>query len=186
MAEGVTGEIRLMARTMNSGPPTNWMLCDGSLLSIKGNYAELYGLIGTTYGGDGVSTFALPDLRGRVPVNIGRTTGPDGKSLTLTMGMTYGQEQVTLTEAQMPVHNHAANATQSPSVNPGPGNAVLAAAPAQNRLYVKNSNGLNGSMPTLEGATIGAVGGGQPHENRMPSMAMVYMICVQGLYPPYQ
>jgi microcystin-dependent protein len=148
--------------------PVGWATCDGQLLPIAQNTA-LFSLIGTIYGGDGQTTFALPDLRGRLPVHIG--TG-------LSIGQASGSETIALTAANLPAHTHVANAastgtTLSPSgqywaADPGGNVAPYAAAP-------------DGSV--MSGAAIGAQGGSQPHDNMQPFLALTFIIALQGIYP---
>jgi microcystin-dependent protein len=170
------GEIRLFAG-MNALPPENWAFCDGRLVNIS-DYQALYSLLGTRFGGDGVRTFALPDLRGKLPIGQGAGPGLTPRYLA----QAGGSEKVTLVEAQIPSHSHAFNATTNGAEASSPSNGVFASP---------GSNGFYADMPTppvavltLLGDTIAGTGGGnQPHENRMPTMAMNYIIAMQGLYP---
>lgn len=170
------GEIRLFAGR-NSQPPANWAFCNGSLLSVNENQA-LYSLIGTKFGGDGVNTFGLPDLRGRLPMGQGTGSGLTPRYLA----QTGGAEQATVVEAQIPTHTHAFNASTAAATASSPTNGVVA-NPSPNGFYA--------DMPTppvavltLLGDTIAGTGGGnQAHENRMPTMGMNYIICLLGNYP---
>lgn len=163
MANPYIGELRLFAGNF---PPSGWMLCDGALLPIS-QYDTLYALIGTTYGGNGHTTFALPDLRGRVPIHQGNT---------YVIGETGGVEQVTLTTQQLPSHSHALLA------NPGTGtvNSPAAAMPAAGPqgLY---SEGTGDAL--LASSAVTPVGGSQPHENRQPYVALNYIISLFGIWP---
>ena len=169
-ADPFIGEIRIFAGNF---APVGWAFCDGQLLSIAQNTA-LFSLLGTTYGGDGASTFALPDLRGRVPLHKG--TGPG--LTTRYRGQTGGQEQVTLNTSQIPSHNHNLM---------GSSNAASATSPAGNlpgttsrtRLY-SSSSASNVQMDT---DAITNVGGSQAHDNTQPYLVLNYIICLQGLYP---
>jgi len=173
------GEIRIFAGTY---APEYWHICDGTLLTIQGNEA-LFSLLGTTYGGDGRTSFALPDLRGRIP--IGQGAGPN---LTPRLRGSYGgTEAVTLTEAQIPAHTHyvkASTVTTASVVNPtnltylGP-----VVVPNQTGYgYVNNITG--GTKMTLDTSVVHPfIGGNQAHSNMMPTMALNYIICTMGIYP---
>jgi microcystin-dependent protein len=170
MSEPFIGEIRM---TGHSFPPRGWAFCNGQLLSIDQNQA-LFSLIGTTYGGNGQTTFALPDLRGRVPVHQG--TGP-GLS-TYVQGQAGGTEEVTLNFTQIPAHNHpfAANAS-----------AATALAPADN-FPGATPRGTNPLYATTGGATMAAsaagnTGNNQPHENVQPYLCASFIIALEGIFP---
>jgi microcystin-dependent protein len=171
-------EIRIFAGNF---APLSWAFCNGALLSIAENTA-LFSLLGTTYGGDGQTTFALPDLRGRVPVGTGQGAGLSFYDL----GQVSGSETVTLITTQMPSHNHTAIATVNPKANTGgggtvgnPGGGYFSIAGGD--IYNAGSNGVGGASPfTL---TVGIAGGSQPHNNLMPLLAMNYIIAVEGIYP---
>lgn len=178
MATPYLGEIRLFAGTYQ---PVSFMFCDGRLLPIA-QYDALYALIGTTYGGDGVTTFALPDLRGRVPV--GQGTGP---GLTpRTLGQMGGSETVTLTSATLPSHSHSAMASTNAGNTTVPGTGVVPAKPVDSlsapSLYVvPGSSTIN---PTLMAPNqLSSVGSGQAHTNMMPTQAINYIIAVFGVFP---
>ena len=150
--------------------PRGWAFCDGQLLPISSNSA-LFSIIGTAYGGDGRTTFALPDLRGRVPMHAG--TGP---GLTpRQIGQTVGVEGVALTEAQMPAHSHAVNVLNDPANNDRPAGDLLARA----SIY----SGSTGSTVALSDQTISATGSGQQHENMQPTLCINYIIALQGIFP---
>jgi len=153
--------------------PKGWMTCDGQILTISGNTA-LFSLLGTTFGGDGVHTFALPDLRGRMPIGAGQ--GP-GLSLR-DMGENGGEEQVTLTVEQMPSHTHVAMGVPSAASAGSPGSTAYWATPRA-LLYsaAAPDTGMNG-------AALTTVGGGQPHDNLKPYLVMNYIIATQGVFPP--
>ncbi len=166
------GEISIFAGNF---PPRGWAFCQGQLLAISQNNA-LFAILGTTYGGNGVTTFALPDLRGRVLVGPGQ--GPGLQSYNL--GDTGGQENVTLNINQMPVHNHVTTvATNSNAGNSAaPNGRTLAASDQRNDQYT--DQGGNGN---LAGVTVGTAGGSQPHENRPPYISINFIIALQGVYP---
>nr|WP_293833242.1 tail fiber protein [uncultured Arsenicibacter sp.] len=161
--------------------PRGWAICDGRLLSIAQNQA-LYTLILTTYGGDGVTTFALPDLRGRVP--NGRGQGP-GLS-DYVMGEVAGQEQVSLLLSNMPQHNHFLVASEGQATTNDPQGSFLARPTGvldsgEGTVTVK-SYGSQG-MTTMNPTAIGMAGGGLPHNNMQPYLTMNYCIALQGIYP---
>lgn len=164
MAQPYVGEIRMFAGNF---APAGWMFCEGQLLPIS-EYETLFNLIGTTYGGDGQSTFALPDLRGRLPVHQGNG---------FVLAETGGVEEVTLTVNQIPAHSHAflASNDQSNTLNPG-GNVIatpLTATPffAQSPTTPLNPN------------SISAVGGSQPHTNFQPYLCVDFIISLFGIFP---
>lgn len=168
MAEAFLGEIRMMAFSF---PPRDWAMCNGQTMPINQNQA-LFSLLGTNYGGNGQTTFALPDLRGRVPLHFGNVDNP--------IGTPGGTERVTVTSAQMPAHSHALNAAgpTGNSNNIGGGNKMLAADPAA--IYAP---GLGSSPVQLNGGTIDFAGSGQPHENRQPFTVVNFCISTAGIYP---
>lgn len=169
MSEPFLAEIRIFAGNF---APRSWAFCDGQLLPISQNTA-LFSLIGTTYGGDGRSTTALPDLQGRAPMHPGRGPGLTSRRL----GQRGGVEQVTLTEAQMPSHNH--NPVQvdisPPSSNNPQNNYFTRSLSAP--LYIQNVNA------TAASNMLGSEGGSQPHDNMQPYIAVNFIIALQGLYP---
>jgi len=157
--------------------PKGWELCNGQLLSIA-QYQALFSLLGTTYGGNGVTTFALPDLRGRVAINQGQSPG----AKSYVMGESSGQEQVTLISTQMPTHNHVAtflgNGEDASSGEPG--NKTLGSASAN----IYNANPPE-SGETLNAGSIqvGVAGGNMPHNNMQPYLTINYCIATEGIYP---
>ncbi|AXS39328.1 tail fiber protein [Breoghania sp. L-A4] len=149
--------------------PEGWMQANGQLLAVSNpNYQKLFSLIGTLYGGDGTTVFALPDLRGRVPISAGQ--GPDLS--TYRVGESGGEEAVTLTTETMPRHTHSAS--------------VQINVPAQ-PLVTKQSSGqpVNGPSGKTndEPVAVRPAGGDQPHENRMPYLALTYCVNIEGTYP---
>lgn len=169
MATPYIGEIRMFAGNF---PINGWAFCHGQLLPIADNDA-LFQLIGTTYGGDGQTTFALPDLRGRVPVHMG--TGP-GLS-TRVLGQVGGQETVTLTTNQIPSHGHAPTASTQRGTQTSPANGVWAGS-ATAALYSSATPGV-----AMNPAAVGVAGGSQPHENRIPFLAVNFIISLYGIFP---
>jgi microcystin-dependent protein len=174
MSEAYLGEIRLFA---GNYAPQDWALCNGALLNVQNNQA-LFSVIGKTYGGDGVTNFALPDLRGRIPVGVGQGAR---LSNNYALGQQGGVENVTLTVAQIPSHQHSLQATTSPATTTDPTGAMLAQTPAEFCAYVtQTSTTVDGP---LDPSVIDDAGGGQAHTNIMPSAGITYIICVVGSYP---
>ncbi|MGN6255748.1 MAG: phage tail protein [Solirubrobacterales bacterium] len=161
----------MFAGTFN---PSGWAFCKGQLLPID-QFDTLFNLIGTTYGGDGQSTFGLPDLQGRVPVHNGQ--GP-GISQNYIIGEEGGVEEVTLSSQQMPKHQHAMLASTGPGGSKSPEGNVIGSPPVVN-LFVAEE------VPTkaMAASMVAPVGGSQPHENRMPYLTITYIISLFGIYP---
>ncbi|SRR5581483_663388 len=179
MADCYIGEIRLVAFTKI---PTDWLLCDGSPQPIS-SYQALYALIGTTYGGDGVSTFNLPDLRGQAMVGQGNGAGLTPR----TLGKKGGEQQVALSAAaQAPVHSHALNVSNTAGTTPtltNGGNTTLAAPPtATDTLYATFGTGAPAPV-ALNAAAISPAPAGAPHDNMMPTLTLSYIIATNGVYP---
>ncbi|WP_205512004.1 phage tail protein [Longitalea arenae] len=174
--EGYIGQVVLFAGNF---APRGWAFCQGQLLSIAQNTA-LFSILGTTYGGNGQTTFGLPDLRGRVPVGTG--AGP-GLS-TWDLGQVEGVENVSLTVTQMPAHNHLVEVSTGAADTGTASNNFLANANAQfgaDEIPVNTYNGAPGG--TLAANSIAITGGSQPHVNIQPSLGMNYIICTQGIFP---
>jgi microcystin-dependent protein len=179
--DGYIGQIILFAGTFE---PLNWAYCDGRLLSISQNQA-LFAIIGTTYGGDGRSNFALPDLRGRVPVSTGNGPGRTPRVL----GQYGGEESVSLTLNQLPTHNHLASASVPASANGGDnsspvGNipAVISADSGSLNAYTSTSKA-TGSLAAGTGSPTSNTGGNQAHDNMQPYLCLSYIICLSGIFP---
>ncbi|MCC6536129.1 MAG: phage tail protein [Bryobacterales bacterium] len=149
--------------------PKNWALCAGQLLPIAQNTA-LFSLLGTQYGGDGRVTFALPDLRGRVPVGQGQGPGLSN----YTIGEMAGTENVTLITSQMPQHTHAVNANAGDAVEASPVNAFPSAGGAYNTQ----------ANTTMNPGMAGIAGGNQPHPNQQPYLVLNWIIALSGIFPP--
>jgi microcystin-dependent protein len=165
-----TGEIRIFGGNF---APQGWMLCNGASLPIA-QYSELYTLIGTTYGGDGQQTFNLPNLCGRIPVGVGQGQGLQN----YTLGQQGGADGVTLTSVNHPSHNHAIYAvTDAASTSTAKG-AMLASSSSIS-IYAQRSAGTALSPSSIAPSAGNAV----PHENRMPSLTVTYIICVNGIFP---
>jgi len=154
--------------------PNGWMLCEGQTLPISENDV-LFQLIGTTYGGDGESTFNLPNLASRVPIHQG--TGPDG--VTYQLGEQAGTESVTLTTQQIPSHTHPLTASTADGTTPNPQGNVLAQTPTGIFPYFEDTPGVN-----MNANAITPVGGSQPHENCQPFLCINFIISLFGIYPP--
>jgi len=185
MADPFLGQIALFAFNF---PPKGWALCSGQLLPINQNQA-LFALLGTTFGGNGVTTFALPDMRGRVPIGV----GVGGANPML--GQAAGNETITLIATQMPSHAHAVNTTNltatarclnsAANVPAAAGNAFAIVNPGSTLAYSSvadadmqaSSAGFTGSAPTAN------AGSSQPHENRQPYLVLSYCIALTGIFP---
>jgi microcystin-dependent protein len=163
MSEPFLSEIKLVSFNF---PPKGWALCNGQLLPINQNQA-LFALLGTTYGGNGQTTFALPNLRGRVPIHMG-----NGHPL----GEVAGSTSVTVNIQQLPTHSHGVTASASDGDTPASNNTLLAGTPA--KIY-----GPVASLTTLTPASVSSVGGSQPHNNMMPYLALNFIIALQGIFP---
>lgn len=169
MGQPFVGEIRMFGGNF---APAGWMFCQGQLLPISEN-ETLFQLIGTTYGGDGQTTFALPDLQGRVPIHVG--TGTDG--VTYTLAEMLGVETVTLTTQQIPSHTHSMNASTAVGTLSDPTNNVTSESPSI-KLYSAAVPGTplnaNAVLPT---------GGSQPHDNTQPFLCISFIISLFGIFP---
>ncbi len=152
--------------------PRGWAFCDGQLLPIS-SYSALFSILGTTYGGDGRTTFALPDLRGRAPIHAGSGPGLTPRQI----GQRFGQEDVALNVAQMPAHGHSMNVANVAADNDRPSGDFLARTPA----YVAGAP--IPALATLADGTIGQNGGGLPHNNMQPSLVINYIIALEGIFP---
>jgi len=155
--------------------PRGWAFCDGQLLSIAQNTA-LFSLLGTTYGGDGRTTFGLPDLRGRLPVHAGQGPGLSN----IPIGAKAGTEQVTLSATQIPSHTHALQADNNVGTTPQPANQLLAEFPQTFPVDPYNT-----AAPTtpMNANAIDHTGGGQAHDNVQPFLCVNFIIALQGIYP---
>ena len=163
MAQPYVGEIRIFAGNF---APAGWMFCEGQLLPISEN-ETLFNLIGTTYGGDGQTTFGLPDLRGRIPVHQG---------LNFTLAETGGTEEITLTVQQIPVHSHPLLVSADVPSGNSPANSMPGQSAA--KLYRPGSPTVN-----LNTAVMGTTGGSQPHSNFQPYLCVNFIISLFGIFP---
>jgi len=164
MAQPYVGEIRLFAGNF---APAGWMFCDGQLLPIS-EHETLFNLIGTTYGGDGQSTFALPNLQSRVPIHFGNG---------FILAQTGGVESVTLTQSQIPAHAHSFMASADPANSPNPAAHVLGEAVSTTPYFA------GPPAVGLAPQSILPVGGSQPHDNMQPFQCIHYIISLFGIFP---
>ena len=169
MGQPYVGEIRMFAGNF---APNGWMFCEGQTLAISENDV-LFNLIGTTYGGDGMETFNLPNLASRVPIHQG--TGPDGT--TYQMGEMAGTEQETLTVQQIPNHSHPLTATGDTGSSTQPAGNVFA-QDASLKMYRVQAQDTN-----MNAQAIGPSGGSQPHENLQPFLCINFIISLFGIFP---
>ena len=163
MSEPFLSEIKIVSFNF---PPKGWALCNGQFLPINQNQA-LFALVGTTYGGNGQTTFALPNLRGRLPIHVG-----NGHNL----GESAGTTSVTVNIQQLPTHTHAFMGSSTAGDTPVPSNTVLASTPAL--IY-----GPPTALTTLNPINVSSVGGSQPHNNMMPYLTLNFIIALQGIFP---
>jgi microcystin-dependent protein len=176
MGQPYIGEIRIFAGNF---APVGWAICDGRLLSIDANEnAGLFQLIGTTYGGNGQTNFALPDLRSRVPVHAGTSTGG-----TYTIGQSAGVESVVLLTSQLPKHTHIVNATNSGEVLVPSGSTYPAVATSQQAGELLVYGAAATADTTLVSTSITNDGGNLPHDNIQPFVAINFIIALTGVYP---
>jgi microcystin-dependent protein len=169
MSDPFVAEIRIVGCNF---APKGWAFCNGQLLPLSQNTA-LFSLLGTTYGGNGQTNFALPDLQGRSPMQSGQ--GP-GLSLR-DLGESGGSETVTLTQSQIPNHSHGLHGVSAAATTGTPGATVALAKPASALVYRAATN-------TVPMAAMAPAGAGQPHNNRQPYLVLNFIIALQGVYPP--
>jgi microcystin-dependent protein len=163
MSEPFLSEIKVVSFNF---APRGWALCNGQMLPLNQNQA-LFALLGTTYGGNGQTNFALPNLRGRVPIHMGNGH---------TLGESAGSTSVTVNIQQLPQHMHVLQAsTSGANTTPDPSGAFLAP--------VNNAYGPATSLTTLDASSVTSVGGSQPHNNMMPYLALNFIIALQGIFP---
>jgi microcystin-dependent protein len=168
MAQPYVGEIRMFG---GSFAPAGWMFCDGQLLPISEN-ETLFQLIGTTYGGDGQSTFQLPDLRSRIPIHVGPNLGP--------LAATGGTETVTLTTQQIPIHSHPFLCSGNNADSTQPTNNVAGVV----TVVGVTAYGTDAPPTNLNANSISPIGGSQPHENMQPYLCISFIISLFGIFPP--
>jgi microcystin-dependent protein len=165
MSTPFLGEIKIISWNF---APKGWAFCNGQFLPINQNQA-LFSLLGTMYGGNGQTTFALPDFRGRVPAHVGGSLNVQGQA--------GGQSSHTVTQSEMPQHMHFLQASSTNANTPVPGNDLMASA---NNAYV---NPAAGKLTTLQPASVSNVGGSQPHNNMQPYLVLNFIIALQGIFP---
>ena len=169
MSEPFIGEIRMFAGNF---APRSWAFCDGQLLAITQN-EPLFSLLGTIYGGDGRTTFGLPDLRGRVPIHAGSGPGLSPRNL----GTKAGLETVVVSQNQLPAHSHALQGSTDLADSPNPADRVVATSTTVD-LYIQEA-----PADALAADSIGATGGSQAHDNVMPFLCIHFIIALFGIYP---
>jgi microcystin-dependent protein len=173
MSDQYVGEIRMFS---GAYAPQGWLLCNGQILNIR-EYEILYTVLGTTYGGDGKTTFALPDMRGRLPIHISQTqTSP------YPLGVSGGTETVTLLTSQLPVHTHLASASTLP-------NTDVTAKDSPEGAFWGNTKGITNYLEkpplnaAMNSAALSSAGGSMAHENMMPYRVITFIIATQGIFP---
>lgn len=171
------GEIRLFA---GKNCPNGWAFCNGQTLPVTGNEV-LYSLIGATYGGDGRTNFALPNLQGRLPIGQGQGAG---SAFNYVVGQSGGQYMVALAEANMPAHNHTMAATASEATSLTPQNFYYATVPAGFGEYLYSSQA-GVSRLNADPKMLSSAGGGEGHLNIMPTACVTYIIALTGMYPDF-
>ena len=170
MAEPFIGEIRMFA---GSYAPRDWAFCDGQIMSIS-QYNALFSLFGTMYGGDGRTSFGLPDMRGRLPLHFGNGQGLSHR----IVGERGGSETVTLTPSELPSHSHSLNASTALADTSSPSGHVLADEDENLRIYDEQAQ-----TSSLASDVIGYTGGSQPHSNLMPTLCVNFIVALFGIYP---
>lgn len=174
MSEPCIGSIRIFPFNF---APRGWAFCNGQLLTISQNI-PLFTLLGTTYGGDGQTTFGLPNLQGCIPICIG---GGPGTS-TYTLGQQVGQPTITLTTSELPTHTHSALCASQPANTSDPTDAIWTVA-TPNQIMPAYSDDTPLQPVAMSTAACGTAGGSQPHDNIMPSIGLNFCIALQGIYP---
>lgn len=174
MSEPFVGEIRMFAGNF---APRSWAFCDGQLLAVSQNDA-LFSLLGTIYGGDGRTTFGLPDMRGRIPIHAGSGPGLTPRKL----GAKSGAENVTLTTNELPNHTHNVNASDQQGSSTSPANQFF----GQEGLNVYHAAPLSSNVTNLKSSAVTPVGGSQSHSNLMPALCVNFIIALYGIYPSRQ
>ena len=178
MAEPFLSEIRLMSFVF---APRGWAMCNGQLLPINQNQA-LFSLLGTQYGGNGTTNFALPDLRSRTPIGYASSVDPAWQPPGVQIGQASGVENVTLLQTNLPAHTHAMNASTSPGDNRNPATRVFATSTnsaAAANLYAPSS----GTAVVMNAQSVAPAGGNQPHPNLQPYTTINFCIALQGIFP---
>ncbi len=171
--EGFLGEIRMTGANF---APRGWALCEGQLLPIQ-QYQALYSILGTQYGGDGRTTFALPDFRSRTPIHVGQGNSTTG-TVPVTAGQKLGTEWNTLVANNLPAHNHTLYAVSENGSSETPAGNYLA-----NTKLLDPEYSPDGTLVQMNAGMVGTTGLSQSVENMQPSLAINYIICLQGLFP---
>lgn len=181
MSDWYVGEIRIFA---GNYAPVGWEFCDGRSMPITNNEA-LYALIGFTYGGDGKTSFKLPNLNQTLPIGQGQGVGLSNR----TMGQTLGDTTATLTAAMIPTHQHAIFSTKADASSLTPGTSMQLAAieqtPSASNFY-DNGAAPETAIKAFSSKALSTAGSSQPHENRMPALALTYIIATNGIFPTRQ
>ena len=172
MSEPFVGEIRMFAGNF---APRGWALCDGQLVQVSQNDA-LFSLLGTIYGGDGRTTFGLPDMRGRIPIHAGQGPGLSPRGL----GAKFGSERETITSNHLPDHNHGFMASDNTADSGYPADAVVAHTDTEPAVYYSDGLAPDTDFPE---DTLSKTGGNQPHNNMMPFLCVNFIIAWFGVYP---
>jgi len=176
MSDQYLGEIRMVGFNF---APVGWALCNGQTLSIS-QYTALFSLLGTTYGGNGTTTFALPNLQGRVPIHQGSGSGLS----PYVIGQSGGAETVTLTQQQIAAHNHTISVNNQNGSQSDPTNAILAVGNTGGRSPTVNNNYTTAAgTGTLAPAAVSQAGGNQPHTNIQPYLTVNFIIALTGIFP---
>lgn len=175
MSDAYVGEIRLFPIDW---VPSGWLPCDGRTMNTS-THVALWSLLGPQFGGNGQTTFNLPDLRGRTPVGLG-TNPADPNKVLYAMGNSGGAEAVALTLPQMPPHTHQLIGTSEPGTTAAPSGNYFAQTPTNHNLYGLPTNG---TAVALTGDTVSNAGASGAHNNMQPSLVLNYCICTEGLYP---
>ena len=175
MTEAYLGQIKLFSFGF---PPRGWALCQGQTLPIN-NFAALFSLLGTTYGGNGTNNFQLPDLRGRSPMNWGQGPGLTNR----VVGESAGTENVTLTASQLPTHNHQFFGSTAPATRRPVVGGTFADDQVADVDYLAPNNASPSNYVTLAPQSLANTGGGQPHSNLQPYLTLNWAIATSGIYP---
>ena len=176
MSDQFVGEIRIVGFNF---APTGWAFCNGQLLPISQNTA-LFSLLGTTYGGDGRTTFALPNLQGAAPLQAGQGPGLSNYDL----GQIGGEPEVTLTAAQLPLHNHSVSARAGGGDVNNPAAGTVWATAHLGKTPIKMYSSAMGTGSSMNALAFAAAGGNQPHNNMPPFLTLSFVIALQGIFPP--
>jgi len=173
MSDSFIGEIKMFAATFS---PRQWAFCNGAIMAVSQN-ESLFALIGATYGGDGRSSFGLPEMRGRIPVHYGQGPGLSAYPI----GMRRGLEEVVLSADQLPSHTHALQASNNRATSKNPNGNVFAASPVNETMYIEGQT--TGAPQALNEAAVDTSGSNDGHMNIMPYTAIQFIICLEGIFP---